>query len=399
MFWFGETSGIRYNITKEAGTDKIYMRVALISSHSLLNPGGVKRHVFGLHKEFQKRGIYSKIIAPRRSGSENYGKEVILLGTSFPFSFSGGVSDFTVAFNPLSIEEVLRRERFDILHFHNFLFPSCWQVLKAAKPLSPLKILTLHANVFGSEFLMNFPFLLYLWRRKIKKEMDGLIGVASLNLRGFEDFRGPKKIIPNGVDIEEFRPKPEDKGGDGGMVNLLFVGRLEKRKGLIYLLRAYKILEKKFNNIRLIIVGKGPLERSCRMFVQANRLKRVYFEGQKTDQELVSYYNWADIFVSPAIFGESFGIVLLEAMACGKPVVAFDNIGYREFLKDKKGAVLAKNRDENALAKSLAELIKNKKRREEMGRLALEEARAYSWSKIAEEVLNFYKLCQQAKTF
>ena len=183
------------------------------------------------------------------------------------------------------------------------------------------------------------------------------------------------------------------------MVNLLFVGRLEKRKGLIYLLRAYKILEKKFDNIRLIIVGKGPLERSCRAFVQANRLKRVYFEGQKTDQELVCYYNRADIFVSPAIFGESFGIVLLEAMACGKPVVAFDNIGYREFLKDKKGAVLAKNRDENALAKSLAELIKNKKRREEMGRLALEEARAYSWSKIAEEVLNFYKLCQQAKTF
>ena len=375
------------------------MRIALISSHSLLSPGGVKRHVFGLYKEFQKRGIYSRIIAPRRSSSEDYGKEVVLLGTSFPFSFSGGVSDLPVAFNPLGIEKVLRRERFDILHFHNFLFPSCWQILKAAKTLNPLKILTLHANIFGSQFLMNFPFLLRLWRRKIKKEMDGLIGVASLNLKGFEDFRGPKAVIPNGVDIEEFTPKPEDRGNNSGKLNLLFVGRLEKRKGLIYLLRAYKILKKKIDNIRLIIVGKGPLERNCRAFVQVNGLKDVYFEGQKTDQELVSYYNRADIFVSPAIFGESFGIVLLEAMACGRPVVAFDNIGYQEFLKDKKGAVLVKNRDENSLAEVLAELIKNKKRREEMGRWALEEARAYSWSKIAEEVLDFYKLCRRAKAF
>lgn len=374
------------------------MRVALITSHSFIKPGGVKRHILGLKKEFKKNGIYSKIIAPRREKSENYGEDVILLGTAFPVIIGGTQGDFVINFNPLAIDRVLKKEKFDVLHFHNFTFASTWQILEKSKALN---ILTVHADPEGSKFLSDSG-LLSLWRKIIGLKIDGLIGVAPLCLKGFENFQCPKVVIPNGIDLGEFNPRvkkikrPSPFSQKGG-VNLLFVGRVEERKGLIYLLRAYQILEKEFKNLRLIVVGEGPLRRECESFVRERGLKEIYFEGEKTDRELVSYYNSSDIFVSPAIFGESFGIVFLEAMACGKPVVGFANEGYKEFLEDKKGGILAKNRDEKDLAKKIAILIKNQKLRKKMGEQGLIEVKNYSLKNIAARVLDFYQLCQKEK--
>jgi phosphatidylinositol alpha-mannosyltransferase len=370
------------------------MKVALITSHSLINPGGVKRHILGLKEEFKKRGVYSKIIAPRRKKSENYGEDVILLGTAFPVIIGGTQGDFVINFNPLAIDRVLKKEKFDVLHFHNFTFASTWQILEKSNSLN---ILTVHANPEGSKFLSDSG-LLALWRKIIGFKIDGLIGVAPLCLKGFENFKGPKTIIPNGINLEEFNPKAlKLKKFPGGKLNLLFVGRLEERKGLIYLLRAYQKLENDFKNLRLFVIGQGPLKKECEGYVKKNGLKEVYFEGEKTDRELVSYYNTADIFISPAIFGESFGIVFLEAMACAKPVIGFANDGYKEFLKDKKAGILAKNQDEKDLAKKIATLIKNQKLREKMGKYALKEVKNYSWKNVADRGLDFYQLCQKEK--
>jgi len=370
------------------------MRVALITSHSFLRPGGVKKHILGLKEEFKKRGIYSKIIAPRREKSENYGEDIILLGTAFPLIIGGTQGDLVINFNPLAVDKILKKEKFDVLHFHNFTFASTWQILEKSKALN---ILTVHANPEGSKFLRDSGFL-SLWRKIIGWKIDGLIGVAPLCLKGFESFQGPKAVIPNGIDLDEFNPRAKKiKRFIDGKINLLFIGRLEERKGLIYLLRAYQILEKEFKNLRLIVIGEGPLKRECESFVREQGLKEIYFEGEKTDRELASYYNSSDIFVSPAIFGESFGIVFLEAMACGKPVVGFANEGYKEFLKDKKGGILAKNRDAEDLAKKIAILIKDQKLRKKMGEAGLKEVRKYSWQKVAQRVLDFYQLCLEKK--
>jgi len=353
----------------------------------------------GLFKEFKRKGVKTKIIVPRRNWRENYGQDVILLGTSFPINFVGSQSDLDINFNPLAIERTLKKEKFDVLHFHNFSVPSALQILTSPSISNTLNILTLHSNVKGSKFLEKFPTLLYLFNKICQWKIDGVIGVAPLILETFKNYKGPKILIPNGVDLEEFNPKvlPIKKFIDG-KINILFVGRIEKRKGLIYLLKAYKILEKKFPNLRLIIIGEGPLKAECQQYVRENNLKEVYFEGRVVGRELVSYYNGCDIFCSPAIFGESFGIVLLEAMACGKPVVAFANQGYKEFLRGKKGErFLAKPRDFQDLAQKLEILIKNPKLRKEMGEWGIEEAQKYSWSKIANQVLNFYQFCQKEK--
>ena len=376
------------------------MKVGLISSHSFINPGGVQRHILGLKAEFERRGICSKVIIPKRAESENYGRDVILLGTSFPVILGGTQADFGINFNPWAIERVLEKEKFDILHFHNFIPPFAWQILEKSNSVN---VLTLHANPRGSKFLNHFPGLLPLWRKMINWKIDGLIGVSSLTLEGFEDFKGPKTVIPNGIDLTEFKPEaPKVKKYDDGKINLLFVGRIEERKGLIYLLKAYQILERdlppKFGGgLRLLIVGEGPLKTECQRFVREQGLREIYFEGEKTNQELVSYYNTTDIFVSPAIFGESFGLVLIEAMACGKPVVAFAIEGYKEVLTGKGTKFLAKPRDYKALAQKLEILIKNEKLRKEIGDWGLKEAKKYSWQKVANQVLNFYQLCWQDK--
>ena len=380
------------------------MKIGLISFHSFYKPGGVKRHVLGLHQEFKKRGIYSKIIVPRRESSENYGKDVILLGTSFPVTVDGTQADFDINFNPLAIDQVLSKEKFDILHFHNFIPPSALQILISHFASNTLNILTIHANVEQNKFLRKSGFW-HLCKKIIQWKIDGIIGVAPLTLRDSEDFKGPKIVIPNGIDLEEFNPKvPKLKKFLDSKINILFVGRIEERKGLIYLLKAFKILAKKFSpplnfsgGLRLIIVGEGELKKECQNYVKENNLKEVYFEGAKTGQELVSYYNSCDIFCAPSIFGESFGLILLEAMACKKPVVAFANQGYLEFLKEKKGRILAKNRDFRDLSKKIKILIKNPKLRKEMGEWGIREAKKYSWPKIAARILDFYQLCKKQK--
>lgn len=379
------------------------MRVGLISFHTFFQPGGVKRHILGLKKEFQKRGIYSKIIVPRRKRKEYYGKDVILLGTSFPLPFSGGMSDLCINFNPLAIERILKKEKFDTLHFHNFGFPSILQILASSITSETLNILTFHANIKGSRFLKKFPFLMSLVNKICQWKVDGIIGVAPLTLKPFKNYSGPKIVIPNGIDLEIFNPgQPKIEKYLDGKINILFLGRIEERKGLIYLLKAYKILTKnlppKFSkNLRLIIVGEGPLKENLEKWVKKNKLPNVIFEGKVPEEKVPSYYTTCDIFCSPAIFGESFGLVLIEAMACGKPVVAFANEGYKEFLKDKKGGFLAKNRDYKDLAKKIEILLKHEKLRKEMGRQGIEEAQRYSWSKVASQVLDFYQLCKIEK--
>ena len=115
------------------------------------------------------------------------------------------------------------------------------------------------------------------------------------------------------------------------------------------------------------------------------------------EEKAASYYKSCDIYCSPAIFGESFGLVLVEAMACQKPVVAFANEGYKSVLIGKGARLLAKPRDYKTLAQKLEILIKDKKLRREMGEWGTKEAKKYSWTKIASQVLNFYQLCWQDK--
>jgi phosphatidylinositol alpha-mannosyltransferase len=251
--------------------------------------------------------------------------------------------------------------------------------------------------------MKKFPILLSLINKICQWKIDGIIGVAPLCLKYFKDYTGPKIVLPNGIDLEIFNPKVQKiKKYTDGKINILFLGRIEKRKGLIYLLKAYKILEKNLpvnlrEKLRLIIGGQGPLKEDLEKWVRINKLKNVIFEGKISEEKAPSFYRSCDIYCSPAIFGESFGLVLLEAMACQKPVVAFANEGYKTVLTGKGARFLVKPRDYKTLAQKLEILIKNEKLRREMSNWGLQEVQKYSWTKIASQILNFYQICQQDK--
>ncbi|MFH1643429.1 MAG: glycosyltransferase family 4 protein, partial [Patescibacteria group bacterium] len=189
------------------------MKVGFVSFHSFFMEGGVKTHILSLEKEYTKKGIDCRIIAPRRNSKEQYKENITLLGTSFPITFLGTQADLCVSFDPFSISNYLEKEKFDVLHFHNMGIPITWQFLKKSKALN---ILTFHASLDGSALIKNFPQIITPYK-KVARGFDGIIGVSSVAMKHFADSPKPHEIIPNGIDLNRFNPsKPKvDKFLDG----------------------------------------------------------------------------------------------------------------------------------------------------------------------------------------
>src|SRR5262249_19813826 len=176
--------------------------------------------------------------------------------------------------------------------------------------------------------------------------------------RYFPEF--PMRVIPNGIDLDVYRPglAPIRHLRDEN-VNILFVGRLEKRKGLGDLLRAYRGMSRGLPNPRLIIVGDGPLHGRVESYVARHRLHNVILAGYVPESVKPRYYNSADIFCAPATGAESFGIVLLEALASGLPVVATEVPGYMSVLEPGRDSITVPPKNWRELAASLVILARD----------------------------------------
>jgi phosphatidylinositol alpha-mannosyltransferase len=181
-------------------------------------------------------------------------------------------------------------------------------------------------------------------------------------------------------------------------LNILFVSRLEKRKGAKYLLQAYLRAKKDCPPSRLIMVGPGErLRREYERWIESVNLEDVVFTGHVPYTDLPRYYHTADIFSIPAVGQESFGIVLLEAMAAGKPIVATDIEGYASVVNSGAEGILVRPKDERSLASALVSLANDKDLREQMGARGRAKAEALSWPTIAQRTLDFYQECMKEK--
>jgi phosphatidylinositol alpha-mannosyltransferase len=203
----------------------------------------------------------------------------------------------------------------------------------------------------------------------------------------------PYKIIPNGVDLDQFDPdrvEPIPSLLDG-RPNILFVGRPEKRKGVGFLLRAYPAIKKAFPDARFIFVGAGNWDDTpYRAYIERHNMRDIVIVGRVSDEELPRYHRSSHVFCAPATEGESFGIVLLEAMASGLPVVGSDIEGYRTVLSDGQEGLLVPPRNERALADAVCTLLSDRELATSMGCRGRETARLYSWERVAEQVIDFY---------
>jgi phosphatidylinositol alpha-mannosyltransferase len=366
------------------------MKVALVSPYDFAYPGGVNNHISALKRQFTKIGHEVKIIAPSSKPITTFGDGFIAIGRPWPYPSNGSVARISLTpWLTFQVRTVLNREKFDIIHLHEPLCPALATTIlrESAVP----NVGTFHA-VDSRAYTMWWPITTTFGKKWFSK-LDGKIAVSQA-AKDFINkyFPGEYTIIPNGVDLEHFSPdvSPLEEFIDG-RTNILFVGRLEKRKGLNYLLQAFTRAKQEIPTMRLIIVGPGTRwSKKYKKQVQKSGLPDIVFVGEVPYAELPRYYKTADIVCSPATGRESFGIVLLEAMALGKPIVASNIKGYAAVVTHGAEGILVPPRDEQKLAQALIWLATDGRLRQEMGIKGRAKALEYGWEQISQKVLQYY---------
>jgi phosphatidyl-myo-inositol alpha-mannosyltransferase len=366
------------------------VKIALVSPYDYAYPGGVGRHVAALSEQFRAAGHQVAIIVPGccdQDADESDG--IYRIGRVMPVPANGSIARITLSLRMVArVRRILAAERFDVIHVHEPLMPALPPtVLRYSQAVN---VGTFHAyrhSYYG--YFYGRPLL-----RLIFNKLQGRIAVSRVALRYVSQyFPGAYAIIPNGVDLRRFSldVAPIARYCDG-RPNILFVGRWEKRKGLSYLIRAYELVQQDLPGVRLLVVGpEGRHGGAYREYVANRGLRGIEFIGRVSDAELPRYYRTADVFCAPSTSGESFGIVLPEAMASGKPVVTTDIEGYRQVVVHGTHGLLVPPRDERALADALCALLGNAAERERLGNNGRLAAQQYAWERVAGRVLTYYR--------
>jgi phosphatidylinositol alpha-mannosyltransferase len=305
-----------------------------------------------------------------------------------PVPTNGSTARITLSpFVSGKVRDFLSRESFDIIHLHEPLAPTLpLIVLLHSKSIN---IGTFHsARTTGFAYLSARPVLGHFHGK-----LDARIAVSPAAVELIQQhFPAHYDVVPNGIDIEQFGPhvEPIHRYRDG-RPNILFVGRFnESRKGFKYLLRAMALVRQEFPDCRLLVVGPGDPRRYERE-IDRLELDNVVFVGPVSKQGLASYYATCDIFCAPSTGRESFGIVLLEAMASKKAVVATNIRGYSAVVRHGVDGLLVERKNPEALALALVHLLADDSLRSRFGESGRHRAEEFSWPVVAQRILDIYE--------
>jgi phosphatidylinositol alpha-mannosyltransferase len=281
-------------------------------------------------------------------------------------------------------------EKFDVVHLHEPFMPMlCSATLRFSNTVN---VGTFHAAQGKPGYGFGRPVTTWMLHHRAHK-LHGHIAVS----KPAKDYAsryvpGDYEIIPNGVDLSYYRPNvPLIEKYNDGKLNIVFMGRLEFRKGINYLLKAFYEVKREMPETRLIICGPGTkLRRRYEQWVKDVRLPDVVFTGMVGVDEQASYYRTADVFCAPATSRESFGMILLEAMATGRPIVATNIEGFAAVVTNGEEGLLVPPMAEQPLAQALLTLLNDKELRLKMGQKGLITAQKYAWEGIATRILAYY---------
>jgi phosphatidylinositol alpha-mannosyltransferase len=353
------------------------LRVALVCPYSWSVPGGVQTHVSGLARALRRRGGEVEILAPADGPVDE--PEFVPLGRTVGFSDNGAIT--RVALSPAALVRTARAVRtrgYDLVHLHEPMLPhACFTALQSAR-----------VPVVGTFHMLNISERWYRLFGPVVRRAARRLSVRIAVSEAARDFvrpfiPGDYRLIPNGVDLSGY-PQEAD-GRDGGRV--LFVGRPEPRKGLRVLLRAFALLPPE---LELELVGVGPRElRALAGELRPGALERIHSHGRVSDQLRRKLLARADVLCAPSLGGESFGLVVLEGMAAGLPVVASDIRGYRDVLPADAGLLVPPG-DERAVAAALGHLLEDAELRRRLGEAGRRAVARFDWSVVTDEVMAAY---------
>ncbi|HII61781.1 glycosyltransferase family 4 protein [Pyrococcus horikoshii] len=371
------------------------MKIALVSDWYYPKIGGVATHMHNLAIKLRERGHEVGIVTNNRpTGKEEelkrYGIELIKIpGIISPFL------DVNLTYGLKSSEELNEfLKDFDIIHSHHAFTPLSLKALKAGKNMEKGTLLTTHSISFAHESKLwdTLGFTIPLFKSYLKYS-HRIIAVSKAAKSFIEHFTSvPVLIVPNGVDDERFFPARDKEkikakfGLEGNVV--LYVSRMSYRKGPHVLLNAFSKIE----DATLVMVGNGemlPFLKAQTKFLGIEN--KVVFMGYVPDDILPEVFRMADVFVLPSISSEAFGIVILEAMASGVPIIATDVGGIPEVIKENSAGLLVPPGNELKLREAIEKLLKNEELRKwygNNGRRSVEEK--YSWNKIVVKIERIY---------
>ena len=367
------------------------MKIAQVCPYDFTRHGGVKTHILQLAEALRKLGHVVKIIAPKTTEAIQEGDE-FFFGKNYSIGFGGTKIDINGCFGAerKRLKAFLREEQFDIIHFHTIWNPILpFQVLWNSKSKN---IGTFH-DTPGKGFIPQLightimPVMANLVFRKLK----GIISVSSSQAKYISRLSSRHiDIIPNGINLlNEVPPKLEEYDDD--KINLLFLGRFEPRKGLMEALMAYRQLTKTFDHLRLLIAGEGDLLEESQRYVQEHNLPNVHFLGAVDETKKWRLFATSHIYVAPALYGESFGIVLLEAMTAGVAISGYANEGYVNVINEQQATYFATPGDNNVLAQHIASLIKSPEVRKDLIETGHKVASPYDWNQLALRIEKCYR--------
>src|SRR3954465_5386144 len=372
------------------------MRIALVSPYSWTYQGGVNRHVEALAEQFIARGDHVRVLAPwdppdrisrRLHRSQPELREapdyLVPLGRTIGYGANGAVSNLSsFPSGPIALRRELRAGNYDVVHVHEPLAPLVgWDamVFRGAPVVG-----TFHA--YSTKGFPNHVATLLGARRRMN-QLSARIAVSDAAAwTGRRWFGGEYTIIPNGVDIEA---APKGSKPQSDELRLLFVGRAEERKGLPVLLSAFQALVEHVPS-RLTVIGADPDE-LARLIADPDLLSHIDVLGKVSDSVLWRQLGEADLLCAPSLPGESFGMVLIEAMAAGTPVIASGIAGYNDVVTDGVDGVLVPPADPQALAEELQLLAHEPERLAGLRRAGRRSAERYAWPRVADEVMQVYE--------
>lgn len=379
-------------------TGNITMKIGLVCPYNMFKfAGGVQEIVFQLERDLSSRGHDVRIITPRpRAHTDDIDPKMILVGHSTkvntPFAT---MVDLGIEADGDEIQSILDREQFDVLHFHEPWVPMLSrQILSRSNAVN---VATFHAKSPESLFSKSIISSVRPYMKAVTDYIDVFTAVSDAATHYVRDFTNePIHIVPNGIDLERFTvPKPSKKSDKK---SILYLGRLEKRKGIDYLMEAYRLLREDHDDVELLIAGNGVKRRSLERLVDEYEIPDVTFLGFIPEEDKPRLMASADLYVSPALYGESFGIVLLEAMAVDTPVVAGNNAGYASVMTGRGRLSLVNPKSEQDFAQRLELLLYDDEIRALWQAWAREHVQQFRFSNITDAYESVYKMALQRVT-
>lgn len=373
------------------------MKIGIVCPYDIDRGGGVQEHVLAQAKELRKRGYEVKIITPkpRTQKEDSSDTGIIYVGNSTKVKTPLKTSlEVGASLKRDEVDEMLIAEEFDLLHIHEPEVPVLGSQI-VAKATCPI-VATFHAIHPETPLAWTIGTMRIPYSRSIFTRLTALTAVSEA-AAGFVKERTGREvhIIPNGIDLKKYTFEPQPTAPKHK--NILYIGRLERRKGVIYLLKAYAALAAQRDDVSLQLVGAGELQDSLEEYIKSNKVPRVSFLGYVDEKTKLELLHKAALFCSPAVYGESFGIVLLEAMASGTVTVAGDNVGYAGVMSGTGRLSLVNPKQTSEFCRRLDVMLDDEGVRQNWLNWAKETIKQYDYPKIVDQYEVVYKAIKKGQ--